>query len=239
LLVLLPPLLFDAAFHLRVADVRRDVLSLGLLAVLGVVATACLVGGGLALLTPLSAPIALLFGALISATDREIDALAHEPCGLMEEGIGVVEGRGGRAARHRGATNVRVFGSVARGDDHRESDVDILVDPEPGRSLLDLGGLLMDLQRILGRRVHLVTEKSLYHLIRDDVLAEGTARMKRDEVYLTFILERIERIEALTTRGRGAFLETRRSIGHRRLTRANPQTLRRARPTGAGPASTA
>ncbi|MCB1256966.1 MAG: nucleotidyltransferase domain-containing protein, partial [Microthrixaceae bacterium] len=48
-------------------------------------------------------------------------------------------------AKHRGATNVRVFGSVARGDGTPTSDVDILVDLEPGRSLFDLGGLQMDL----------------------------------------------------------------------------------------------
>ena len=49
------------------------------------------------------------------------------------------------AARY-GASNVRVFGSVAEGKADDASDVDFLVDMEPGRSLLDLGGLLMDLQ---------------------------------------------------------------------------------------------
>ena len=52
------------------------------------------------------------------------------------------------AARH-GARNVRVFGSVARGEADEASDVDFLVDLEPGRSLFDLGGLLMDLQALL------------------------------------------------------------------------------------------
>jgi len=47
-----------------------------------------------------------------------------------------------RAAQKHGARNVRVFGSVARGDDGPDSDVDFLVDMEPGRSLLDMGGLL-------------------------------------------------------------------------------------------------
>jgi len=48
-------------------------------------------------------------------------------------------------AAARGAYNVRVFGSLARGDNDADSDVDFLVDLEPGRSLSDLGGLLMDL----------------------------------------------------------------------------------------------
>jgi predicted nucleotidyltransferase len=76
------------------------------------------------------------------------------------------------AARH-GAFNVRVFGSVARGDADHESDVDFLVDLELGRSLLDLGGLLMDLQDLLGRNVDVVTERGLRHRIRDRVLGEA------------------------------------------------------------------
>lgn len=76
------------------------------------------------------------------------------------------------AARH-GAYNVRVFGSVARGDADRASDVDFLVDLKPGRSLLDLGGLLMDLQGLLSRNVDVVTERGLRHRIRDRVLAEA------------------------------------------------------------------
>jgi predicted nucleotidyltransferase len=69
--------------------------------------------------------------------------------------------------------NVRVFGSVVRGETNSESDIDFLVDLEPGRSLLDLGGLLMDLQQILGRDIDIVTEKGLHWYIRDQVLAEA------------------------------------------------------------------
>ena len=76
------------------------------------------------------------------------------------------------AARY-GARNVRIFGSVARGDDDVRSDLDFLVDMEPGRSLLDLGGLLMDLQDLLGRPVDVVTEKGLKERIRSRVLAEA------------------------------------------------------------------
>ena len=76
------------------------------------------------------------------------------------------------AARH-GAHNVRVFGSVARGDARPDSDVDILVDMEPGRSLFDLGGLLSDLQVLLGVDVDVVTEKGLRPRIRAEVLQEA------------------------------------------------------------------
>ena len=77
------------------------------------------------------------------------------------------------AAARRGARNVRVFGSVARGDAGFESDIDFLVDMEPDRSLFDVGGLLMDLQELLGREVDVVTEKALHWYIRDRVLAEA------------------------------------------------------------------
>jgi hypothetical protein len=78
------------------------------------------------------------------------------------------------AARH-GARNVRVFGSLARGEAGPNSDVDVLVDLEPGRSLLDLGGLLMDLQELLGCRVDVATEAGLHWYIRDRVLEEAVA----------------------------------------------------------------
>ena len=78
-------------------------------------------------------------------------------------------------AARRGARNVRLFGSVARGEAEPDSDVDFLVDLEPGRSLLDLGGLLMDLQSLLGRRVDVVTEAGLRPRIRPRVLKEAQA----------------------------------------------------------------
>jgi predicted nucleotidyltransferase len=77
------------------------------------------------------------------------------------------------AAARRGATNLRIFGSVARGDDDAQSDVDFLVDLEKGRSLMDLGGLLVDLEHILGRSVDVITEKGLRTRIRDRVLSEA------------------------------------------------------------------
>ncbi len=80
-----------------------------------------------------------------------------------------------RIASKRGATNVRVFGSVARGEADSESDIDLLVDLEPGRSLFDLGGLLMDLQDLLGHKVDVVTERGLRERIRERVLREAKA----------------------------------------------------------------
>lgn len=76
------------------------------------------------------------------------------------------------AAQH-GALNVRVFGSVARGEDDAESDIDILVDLEPGRSLFDLGGLLTDLNILLERDGDVVTEKGLRSPLRERVLQEA------------------------------------------------------------------
>ena len=78
-----------------------------------------------------------------------------------------------RIEAQHGARNVRIFGSVARGEAKLDSDVDVLVDLEPGRSLLDLGGLLMDLRDLLGCNVDVVTEKGLRERIRDRVLREA------------------------------------------------------------------
>ena len=73
-----------------------------------------------------------------------------------------------------GARNIRVFGSVARGDSREGSDVDFLVDFEKGRTLLDLIGLRLDLKELLGAEVHVVTINSLRY-IRENVLAEARA----------------------------------------------------------------
>ncbi len=78
----------------------------------------------------------------------------------------------GLAAKY-GARNVRIFGSVARGKADEQSDVDFLVEMEPGRSLLDLGGLQAELEALLGCSVDVVTEKGLKPRIRGRVLAEA------------------------------------------------------------------
>jgi predicted nucleotidyltransferase len=77
------------------------------------------------------------------------------------------------AAARRGARNVRVFGSVARGEADPKSDIDFLVEFEPGRSLFDQGGLLMDLEQLLGRSVDVVTEAGLKARIRPRVVKEA------------------------------------------------------------------
>jgi hypothetical protein len=76
------------------------------------------------------------------------------------------------ATRH-GASNVRIFGSAARGQAGAESDIDFLVDLEPDRSLFDLGGFLMELEDLLGAKVDILTEKGLHWYIRDRVIAEA------------------------------------------------------------------
>ncbi len=76
-------------------------------------------------------------------------------------------------ATKNGAYNVRIFGSVARGDTNEKSDIDFLIDMEPDRSLFDVGGLLMDLQDLLGCKVDIVTTKGLRPSIRDEVLQEA------------------------------------------------------------------
>jgi predicted nucleotidyltransferase len=79
------------------------------------------------------------------------------------------------AASRRGIRAVRVFGSVCRGEATPTSDVDFLVQVEPGRSLLDLGGFLADLEDLLGCRVDVVSERGLKERMRERVLAEAVA----------------------------------------------------------------
>jgi|GEM_PF-174225 len=76
------------------------------------------------------------------------------------------------AARY-GAGNVRVFGSTARGDARPDSDIDLLVDLEAGRSLLDHVGLWQDLEELLGRRVDVLVEGGISRHLRQRILAEA------------------------------------------------------------------
>jgi len=76
------------------------------------------------------------------------------------------------AVKH-GARNIRIFGSIARGEADEKSDVDFLVDMEAGRSLLDMGGLLMDLRELMGRDVDVVTERGLKQRIRERILKQA------------------------------------------------------------------
>jgi predicted nucleotidyltransferase len=76
-------------------------------------------------------------------------------------------------AHAHGLLNVRVFGSVVRGEDTPQSDVDLLVDLDKGRTLLDMGGALIKLQELLGRKVDIVTERGLHWYLRDKILKEA------------------------------------------------------------------
>jgi predicted nucleotidyltransferase len=92
-----------------------------------------------------------------------------DTCGLLkarrEEILGI-------AARH-GASQLRVFGSAARGEDRRDSDIDLLVELEPDRSLLDHIALIQELEDLLGRKVDVVNDRALHPGVRDRVLREA------------------------------------------------------------------
>ena len=72
-----------------------------------------------------------------------------------------------------GAESIRVFGSVARGEDTEKSDVDLLVNFDPPVSLLAHIGLMLDLEDLLGRKVQVVTEPALHPFLRERVLREA------------------------------------------------------------------
>lgn len=78
-----------------------------------------------------------------------------------------------RVASRNGVRSVRMFGSTVRREARPGSDLDLLVEMEPGRSLLDLVGFVQDLEETLGRRVDAVTEKSLSPYLRERILAEA------------------------------------------------------------------
>lgn len=133
-----------------------------------------------------------------------------------------------RIAAKYGARNVRVFGSVARGEAGPASDVDFLVELEEGRNLLDLVDLLRDLEDLLARKVDVSTDRSLHSFVRDRILADAVdlerfgshessmfrenghyaAPVKDDRLYLVCMLESCERIRSWTQDGHNAFLES-------------------------------
>ena len=77
------------------------------------------------------------------------------------------------ATKRFNAANPRVFGSVARGEDRPDSDLDILVDALPGTTLFDLGGLLEELKDILGIEVDVLTSGGLHPSMKDRILREA------------------------------------------------------------------
>ena len=78
-----------------------------------------------------------------------------------------------RVAEKHGAHNVRIFGSVARGQADDQSDVDLLVAMEPGRSLLDQAALWVEIQELLGYQVDVVSDRGLKLRMRERVLRES------------------------------------------------------------------
>jgi len=80
-----------------------------------------------------------------------------------------------RIAASHGATHVRLFVSAVRGDATDQSDIDVLVDLEAGRSLMDHASLIIDLERLLSRRVDVVTARGLRPRVRDAILRDTIA----------------------------------------------------------------
>ena len=78
-------------------------------------------------------------------------------------------------AQRYGAHDVRIFGSVARGDATEASDLDLIVQFDPGRSLFDHGGLLMDLRDLLGMKVDVIDEEGMRPRFRAHVMKEAVA----------------------------------------------------------------
>ena len=76
-------------------------------------------------------------------------------------------------ARRRGASKVRIFGSYLHGTQKDDSDIDLLIDLEPGRGLFDLVALKRDLEREIGKHVDVVTEGALSPYMKDDILREA------------------------------------------------------------------
>jgi hypothetical protein len=78
-----------------------------------------------------------------------------------------------RTAAKHGARNIRIFGSVVRGEEDEKSDIDLLVEMEPGRSLLDHAALWLELEEVLGRKVDVVSDRGIKARIRERVLREA------------------------------------------------------------------
>ncbi len=78
-------------------------------------------------------------------------------------------------AKDCGLTDVRVFGSVARGQEREDSDIDILVHYGDGASLMKHGGFIVEMEELTGRKVDVVEDKRLHWVIKDDVLKEAVS----------------------------------------------------------------
>lgn len=76
-------------------------------------------------------------------------------------------------ANQSGLSNIRIFGSVARGEENDESDIDLLVSIEPNRRLTDLCRFRLDMKDLFGRECDVVSDRGLHHLLRDKILSEA------------------------------------------------------------------
>ena len=76
-------------------------------------------------------------------------------------------------AQRNGMKNIRIFGSVARGEDKKDSDIDILVEVESGKSLFDLVGFGIEVEDLLGRRADVVSQRGLSPYLKDQILKEA------------------------------------------------------------------
>jgi len=95
-----------------------------------------------------------------------------------------------------GVKRASLFGSSARGEDREDSDIDILVEFEVGKSLLDLAGLKIELEEVLGRRVDLLTFNSLHPHLKDKILRSRSRFYEEGpKILIEHILERIGLIE--------------------------------------------
>ena len=114
---------------------------------------------------------------LVGATGLELELAVHSPRSGNRIAARLRKNRRQvlRIAETHGLTNVRVFGSVARGDEQAESDVDLLVDVAPGVGLFTLGRCQAELQALLGAPVDLVPAADLKAGVADEVLAEAQA----------------------------------------------------------------
>jgi hypothetical protein len=122
-----------------------------------------------------------------------------------------------RMAVKHGARNVHVFGSDSRGKAGEGSEIDLIVEFEPGRTLLDRAGLVVELGDVLGRKVDVVTKGGLYWLLRCPILGRArpltakrqgpAAGAKKPHVYLACIREYIEKIEGFTANWRKRFFQ--------------------------------
>jgi uncharacterized protein len=123
-----------------------------------------------------------MLSKLIEATGHQltlnVEPLPGRRLGLPDTPLGRRLRRHRRAvidrAERRGIRNIRVFGSVARGDEHQGSDIDLLVDVDDGVGLVALAGVARELGDLLGAPVDVVPANSLKRAIRANVLADAT-----------------------------------------------------------------